>query len=41
MMKSLQDPMKKLVEKEERKISQQKSAEAATEPSQQWVPSHS
>lgn len=36
-LKSLQDPMKKLVEKEERKISQQKSAEATTEPSQQLI----
>ncbi|XP_015989155.2 islet cell autoantigen 1 isoform X2 [Rousettus aegyptiacus] len=35
MLKSLQDPMKKLVEKEERKITQQESAEAAAqEPSQ-------
>ncbi|XP_008562067.1 PREDICTED: islet cell autoantigen 1 isoform X1 [Galeopterus variegatus] len=34
-LKSLQDPMKKLVEKEEKKITQQKSAEAAVqEPSQ-------
>ncbi|KAK2508104.1 hypothetical protein MC885_007371 [Smutsia gigantea] len=36
-LKSLQDPMKKLFEKEERKISQQESTEAATEPSQQLI----
>ncbi|XP_039718235.1 islet cell autoantigen 1 isoform X6 [Pteropus medius] len=36
-LKSLQDPMKKLVEKEERKITQQESAEAAAEEPSQLI----